>query len=176
MGQSWAYEGRRERPTYPWRGGRGECCGQCGEQPGRCRCHECRTEAKSLLAEDNGLVEKYQALAGDIGALTEATAGLDTAIGDATQVLKGARTAFIGGDCCVSLSVEVAADTPSSGFAVAVAVRDSEGDRLTWSKVEPAGTRYKVHEYVITTRPGAKLSVVASNCTARVRWCECFNC
>ena len=172
MGQSWAYDGRRERPFHPWRGGRRDCCGQCGGPLDRCHCHECRREAKFLLVEDTSdNTGKIINLQSDVAPLTAATDGLE-----ANTRTKGVGTDYIGGDCCVTLSVEVAANTTTSAFSAAVAVRDTEGDRLTWSKSEPAGTRYKVHEHVITTRPGAKLSVVANNCTVRVRWCECFSC
>ncbi len=61
-------------------------------------------------------------------------------------------------------------------FAVVVFVKDSEGTVLAWARTEPAGTPYRVHECIITTKPGATLTVVVLNCIARVRWCEVFSC
>ena len=57
---------------------------------------------------------------------------------------------------------------------VAVEVQDSAGSLLAWSKQFKEG--YHVKECIITTYPGAKLLVIASNAIARVRWCEIFSC
>jgi hypothetical protein len=55
-----------------------------------------------------------------------------------------------------------------------VNVVDSEGCTLTWQKVFQEG--YHVKESIITTYPGARLTVTVSNAVARVRWCEIFSC
>lgn len=88
----------------------------------------------------------------------------------------GTGTSFIGGGCCVTLAVEYAASTATAAFEVVVLVKDSEGTLLGWGRTEPAGTPYRIHECIITTKPGATLTVEAVNCTARVRWCEVFSC
>ena len=90
--------------------------------------------------------------------------------------LKITPEAFIGGGCCVSLSVEYAPQTPTTAFAVEIGVVDSEGTKMLWIRSEQPGAGYKVKEGIITTKPGAQLYVVVSNCTARVRWCEVFSC
>jgi hypothetical protein len=57
---------------------------------------------------------------------------------------------------------------------VTVEVRDSEGSLLVWRKQFKEG--YHVKECIITTYPGARLSVIVKNAIARVRWCEIFSC
>ena len=93
---------------------------------------------------------------------------------DATGL--GTGTSFVGGGCCVTLAVEYAPSVSTAMFVVLVLVTDSDGTALLWARAEPAGTGYRVHECIITTKPGATLRVEVLNCTARVRWCEVFSC
>jgi hypothetical protein len=93
--------------------------------------------------------------------------------------LTGPGQAIIGGGCCVQLSVEyMPAQQDVAGGSqtctVMVNVVDSEGCTLTWQKVFQEG--YHVKESIITTYPGARLTVTVSNAVARVRWCEIFSC
>lgn len=90
----------------------------------------------------------------------------------------GIANAFIGGGCCVHLSVEYMPDkplAPATG-AVAVLVADSDKTVMMWAKIVDADDGYRIQEDIITTHPGAKLTVVVFNVTARVRWCEVFSC
>lgn len=86
------------------------------------------------------------------------------------------KTAFIGGGCCVYLSIEYMPVNNSSQGHVEVLVTDSEGTNLTWHKEFGPGTTYRIKEGIITTKPGAMLSLSGDNVTARVRWCEVFSC
>ena len=127
-------------------------CHSCCHPRSRCMCgrRECRMEAKELLVNS-----------------------------DTIRVIEGKQAigeAFIGGGCCVHLSVEYMANLPTQESTIAVRVVDSEGTSLTWERVEPAGTPYKIKEGIITTKPGAKLKVSVNNATVRVRWCEVFSC
>lgn len=88
----------------------------------------------------------------------------------------GFGTAFIGGGCCVHLSVEYAASVSTAPFVVLVMVEDSEGTVLVWGRPEKAGTTYQVKEGIVATKPGAHLTAAVLNATARVRWCEIFSC
>lgn len=88
----------------------------------------------------------------------------------------GYATAFIGGGCCVHLSIEYSPSSPSSASAVAVLVQGSDDTSLAWLKVEQPGAGYQVKEGIIATHPGADLAVIVVNMTARVRWCEIFSC
>jgi hypothetical protein len=128
-------------------------CRRCGEPSGSCccGCRECRKEPKELL------VTPGAAVTGQEGA-------------------PATGSSFVGGSCCVSLSVEYAPTTPTTTFGVEVGIVDSEGTTMIWRRTEAAGTGYRIKECVITTKPGAKLAVIASNCTVRVRWCEVFSC
>lgn len=74
------------------------------------------------------------------------------------------------------LSIEYVPSTPTVTSLVAVIVDDSEGTIMAWGKQEKAGAGYQIKEGIITTKPGAELSVVVVNMTARVRWCEIFSC
>lgn len=88
----------------------------------------------------------------------------------------GLGSAFIGGSCCVHLSIEYVPSTPTVTSLVAVIVDDSEGTIMAWGKQEKAGAGYQIKEGIITTKPGAELGVLVVNMTARVRWCEIFSC
>lgn len=146
-------------------------CRRCGEPSGACccGCRECRKEAKELLftpgAPGDGKVDNAPSPGSTLSAVS-------TSIDRVPGLVQG----FIGGGCCVSLSVEYAPQTPTADFSVEVAVQDSEGTMMLWQRKETAGTGYRIKEGIITTKPGAKLLLLAQNCTARVRWCEVFSC
>ncbi len=160
-------------PFAPWHGmvppGH---CRQCGQPSASCccGCRECRREAKELLVAPGATAGTATGMLKslNIGTATDPLAAGNTVV--------GAGTAFIGGGCCVTLAVEYAASVATAAFAVLVGVKDSEGTVLIWARSEPAGTGYRVHECIVTTKPGATLTVEVSNCTARVRWCEVFSC
>lgn len=106
---------------------------------------------------------------------TAANAFPSTGLNQAAAQL-GIETAFIGGGCCVHLSVEYTPTSPTAAGAVAVVVVDSEGTAMAWIKVAQPGSGYQVKECIVTTKPGANLFVLTVNMTARVRWCEVFSC
>ncbi len=143
-------------------------CSRCGEPSAACccGCRECRKEAKELLVTPQS-AQKGTAVLGAV-----AGAGANDAPGQGAAKAE----AFIGGGCCVSLSVEYAPETPTGTFLVELIVRDSDGTTMAWARSEAAGAGYQVREGIITTKPGAKLLALALNCTARVRWCEVFSC
>lgn len=163
-------------------------CRRCGEASSACccGCRECRREAKELLAQPvagQGQTPGSAAGAagGQLDTMTKAMlARFQPGAGasaDALQVQNvGSATAFIGGGCCVSLSVEYAASVTTQAFIVVIEVTDSEGTVMLWGRQENAGTPYRVKEGVITTKPGATLNLITLNATARVRWCEIFSC
>jgi hypothetical protein len=148
------------------------CCSKCRQPAASCCCpRECRREPKELV------------VTGSDGRFNEPGVKDQTATTDDTYQFspsdlegEAAGKAFIGGSCCVSISVEVAPASPTAQCDVSVMARDSEGTILLWRKSEPAGAGYRVYEAVIMTKPGARLSAFAFNCTARVRWCEIFSC
>lgn len=176
-------------------------CPSCCHPKVKCVCgyRECRKEAKELLVQATLSRDDLQkdatreTLARMIaampipGALAQQTKGGDNteaaraaansvaAIAQAELKL-GLGTAFIGGGCCVHLSVEYTPSTPTANAIVAVLVQDSEGTSMAWFKTEKAGTGYQIKEGIITTKPGADLFVLVANMTARVRWCEIFSC
>jgi len=158
------------RRTNSWGAMQGACCPKCGQS--RCGC-ECRKEARFVLAANQQTGTRTQLPAGMAQFLKENLADSEIDISDTNGAF---ASDFIGGDCCVSLSVECAATTSTAAFLVLVYVIDSDGTVLLWGRVEKAGTTYRVHDCIITTKPGAKLFVAAINCTARVRWCEVFSC
>ena len=98
------------------------------------------------------------------------------------KIQQGIGQAIIGGGCCVELAIEYMPTPPvvsllTGGGAVSlvlVAVTDSEGAILMWSKL--VGPGYHVKEGIISTYPGALLHVHVINAIARVRWCEIFSC
>jgi hypothetical protein len=137
-----------------------------------CGCHPrppiryCRQEAKELLVQGDKANAAWEANPAD---QTHGT----------PPILKAQPSdqAIIGGGCCVQLSVEYMPANLSlqdQDCFVIVEVQDSEGSTLGWTKQFKEG--YHVKECIITTYPGAKLSVIVKNAIARVRWCEIFSC
>lgn len=164
-------------------------CHSCCHPRSHCMCghRQCRKEAKELVVRaDAESTDKPQAIDAT-PALSLIRARLDirpeaaaaaAAAAPVPEVLAGYSmgTAFIGGGCCVHLSIEYMADNPKKPAVVAVEIGDSEGTMMMWARTEPAGTPYQIKEGIMTTKPGAKLLVVVNNATARVRWCEIFSC
>jgi hypothetical protein len=112
------------------------------------------------------------------GLQTATVAGRETAVLEATAAALqvGLGTAFIGGGCCVHLSVEYMPTSPAAQSLIAVLVQDSDGTLLAWARTEKAGVGYQVKECIITTKPGATVTILVVNMTARLRWCEVFSC
>ena len=158
-------------------------CQSCCHPASKCCCHrECRKESREVLVEATtmrGDIGKDPALGAAIGRAAmfrgQQAGGLNQfEAAEATKV--GVGKGFIGGACCVYLSVEYAPQTPTTASLVAVLVDDSEGTVLAWGKSEQPGAGYRIQECIITTKPGADLTVMVVNATARVRWCEIFSC
>ncbi len=150
------------------------CCSKCRQPASSCCCpRECRREPKELVVTGSS----RNVIIHPVGS-NDQTATTDDTYQFSLNDLEGDRAgnAFIGGSCCVSISVEVAPASPTAQCDVSVMARDSEGTSLLWHKTEQAGGGYRIYEAVIMTKPGARLSAFAFNCTARVRWCEIFSC
>ncbi len=176
-------------------------CHSCGHPKAKCccGCRECRKEAKELLVKavdkigDLSKDARFRDAAARAAVMRPlATIAADTGEGNlnvpheigaggfaalaTAQLTAGMGTAFIGGGCCVHLSIEYAPSAPTAVSAVLILVDDSEGTVMAWGKQEKAGRGYQVKEAVIATRPGADVTVLVINMTARVRWCEVFSC
>lgn len=181
------YTGAPVMPFAPGHFGPG-MCRSCGKPSGDCccGCRECRKEARHLTVEAGAKGVRMEdlftmaaaqqrdptSLASNTGALAGNTAGTLASAGPTP----GLARAFIGGGCCVHLSIEYAPIVPTAAAVVGVLVSDSEGTVMLWGHTEPAGGHYEVKENIITTKPGATVLLVASNATARLRWCEIFSC
>jgi hypothetical protein len=165
-------------------------CSGCGHPRSSCccGCRECRKEARDLLveptntrakiAEDPSLVAASERMS----ILTPFAAAGNAAanpvsplpvIGREGQMGLGA--AFIGGGCCVHLSIEYTPAGTADG-GIVVLVQDSSDTELVWLKKVSAGLGYQIKEGIVTTKPGAHLAVLTVGATARVRWCEVFSC
>lgn len=182
------YSGSRVVPFAPHGHayGPGMCkrCG-CASADCRCGCRQCRKEAKELTytADPRGNV-RDSAVAGIAAAhlMSSATVGVAGAAATGATAAAAAAapaapaTAFVGGGCCVHISLEYAPITATAPSAVAILVRDTEGTVMLWEKINPPGTHYQVKECVVTTKPGATILLFAINATVRARWCEVFSC
>jgi hypothetical protein len=152
-------------------------CRSCGRPSDQCRCgcRECRKESKELAVQSNAAagqdVKMESVLAAAMRQPLQGIAGA----ADAAPA-PGFAKAFIGGGCCVHISVEYAPVTPTAVSIVAILVSDTDGTLLAWAKTEQPGGHYQVKESVITTKPGATVTLIAVNATARIRWCEVFSC
>ncbi|MEK6589202.1 MAG: hypothetical protein AABZ11_00840 [Nitrospinota bacterium] len=184
----------------------GSFCTSCCHPVSKCCCHrECIKETKELLVKpakkkaDTGILnliksrmvsfspieemEEKTDERGERAGTTIATniSALTTNL-EAGRVAWGMGDAIIGGGCCVHLSIEYMQNIDETSLVssnvisiVMVAVVDTEGTMLAWSKFKfPSG--YHIKEGIITTNPGAKLTIIALNAIARVRWCEIFSC
>jgi hypothetical protein len=166
-------------------------CHSCCHPVSKCCCHrECRKEARELLvqptltrgdlAKDPTLAATFARAAVFRGAQVQAGAGgpfgQPDAADQAAAPSVGVGRAFIGGACCVYLSIEYVPQTPTATSLALVLVDDNEGTLLAWGRNEQPGAGYCIKECIITTKPGADLAVAVMNMTARVRWCEIFSC
>jgi hypothetical protein len=197
--------GAQARPMYtgypagrPYgHGGQGHgFCAGCGHPRSACccGCRECRKEAKELLVEPTkttndvkndpnltGAVSRMSVLSAFSssmeggGAADEVTSSHLLSAAALREGRIGLGTAFIGGGCCVHLSVEYTPAGASDGI-VGVLVVDSSDTELAWIKKVSAGLGYQIKEGIVTTKPGAHLTALAVGATARVRWCEVFSC
>ena len=153
-------------------------CHSCAHPVTACTCshRECRKEAKELLvaaqAPGQDVDKGVQPSLGALFAAVGADAVRETADADVVR-RTGSDRAFIGGGCCVHLSIEYTAQDKQS--AVVVLVTDAENIVLAWGRhgMEPG---YYVKEGIISTNPGATLQLQVLNTIARVRWCEVFSC
>ncbi|HEX3754723.1 MAG TPA: hypothetical protein VHV26_06570 [Rhizomicrobium sp.] len=163
------YSGSHVLP-FPSRGHGPGTCRSCGQSSGDCRCgcRQCRKEAKELTytPEANTTTGRQTT-----GSLAGAELNSNAAAGKTTT-----PTAFIGGGCCVHISLEYAPSAATTQSIVGILVKDTEGTILAWEKTNPPGTHYQIKENVVTTKPGATIQLLASNATVRARWCEVFSC
>jgi hypothetical protein len=183
--------------------GHGFCAGCCHPRSACCCvCRECRKEARDLLVEPTtkrGDVKRDPTLAHAASRMSvlrafavsmeegrpqeeEEVAADERAVPSqwlTAEALRSGRlglgTAFIGGGCCVHLSIEYTPTGAADGI-VGVHVQDSYDTQLTWIKKAAAGLGYQIKEGIVTTKPGAHLTALAVGATARVRWCEVFSC
>ena len=180
--------------------GHGFCSGCCHPRSACCcGCRECRKESRELLLEPAMTpddVTKNPGLADAVARMSVLRAFSDTMEGRqgdeaeraaafaAPQFLTAAAlsagrlglgTAFIGGSCCVHLSIEYTPAGTADGI-VGVIVQDSQDTQLAWVKKVAAGLGYQIKECIVTTKPGANLAGLAVGATARIRWCEVFSC
>jgi hypothetical protein len=184
-------------PVYPGHMGHGFCHG-CGHPKSKCvcGCRECRKESKEVLVKADQQVGDIRGTAAfaqmmkthaaapiqmnlaTSGFATANAAGRDTVALDAAAAAlqAGIGTAFIGGGCCVHLSIEYMPTSPTAQSLVAVLVQDADGTLLAWGKTEQPGVGYQIKECIITTKPGATVTILVVNMTARLRWCEVFSC
>lgn len=178
---------------YPqFMGQHGPCPG-CGQPRHKCCCawRECRKEAKELVVG----VEDSASKARQIGTSDQidpnlakqmkeksvlmnfkSWAGAESLVEEGTTQPDDKAMAFIGGGCCVHLSVEYTPRVLTRAVVVAVAARDGDGTFLIWMKRDPAGAGYQVKEGIMMTKPGAAVSIEVTNAVARLRWCEIFSC
>lgn len=173
-------------------------CHSCCHPKTKCICgyRECRKEPKELLVkseqgrDDLQKTSAFRTMAQmsagspltmNLGATNFAAAAPGPLTHEssavAVQALQfGLGTAFIGGGCCVHLSVEYTPTSPAAQSMIVVLVRDSEGTLMAWGRTEKPGANYQIKECIVTTRPGATVVMLVVNMTARLRWCEVFSC
>ena len=191
--------GHHQHQHHHHQGG-GFCAGCCHPRSSCCCwCRECRKESKELLVEPTrgradlkeqpdlmaavARMSLFEPVARTLGGGEEdyqsvASESIPSHVMDASLFKLGKfgfGTAFIGGGCCVHLSIEYAPAGAADGL-VGVLVQDSQDTSLAWVKKVHAGLGYQIKEGIITTKPGAHLTALAVGATARVRWCEVFSC
>jgi hypothetical protein len=169
-------------------------CHQCCHPVAACCCGRphCRKEAKELVAvpgqpegDKTGVLAqhpKFMAFMTSSPAFENLEETKDTRqpAGERVQPERpatGSAFAFIGGGCCVHLSVEYMLLDPlaQTSGSVRVGVTDSHQTTLLWAKAVLPQSHYEIHEDILTTYAGAALMLVVRNAVARVRWCEVFS-
>ena len=80
------------------------------------------------------------------------------------------QQALVGGAGQVSLSLEYLVESGASSPSVSLNTT-SDGVNSTWSDDTPA-VGYHVYEGLLSVKPGTKVSINATDLTARLRWCE----
>lgn len=172
------FTGARAPSFAPHAGGHGQgVCKSCGCESADCccGCRQCRKEAKELTLTADAKAGGRGGAVGNLAASHLLQAGdVNAAGGNANPATP--VTAFIGGGCCVHISLEYAPIAATAQSIVAIIVRDTEGTVMIWEKADPPGTHYQVKENVVTTKPGATILLFAVNATVRARWCEVFSC
>lgn len=162
------------RPGHGYGPGTCKSCG-CDSASCCCGCRQCRKEAKEITFTGDARA-RGDNIGGSLAAAVLAQAGSANAAGDNPDGTPKPATAFVGGGCCVHISLEYAPITATAQSIVAILVRDTEGTVMLWEKISPPGTHYQVKENVVTTKPGATILLLAVNATVRARWCEVFSC
>ncbi len=89
----------------------------------------------------------------------------------------GADTAeaLVGGASTVHLSLEYLVDSGASAPSISVTAASSTGSTSTFTETPPA-TGYQVKRHFMNIEPGTKVTINATDATARLRWCESFCC
>jgi hypothetical protein len=110
-------------------------CHSCCHPTSKCCCHrECRKESRELLAQGDARGDfqrspNFSTFGGlAAGSPTSDLPGQPTP----AEPKGGTATAFIGGACCVYLSIEYVPQSPTAESSVAVLVVDGEGTKLGW--------------------------------------------
>src|SRR4051812_21308069 len=85
-----------------------------------------------------------------------------------------AAQAFVGGATPARLSLEYVVDDGASSPAIKVTTV-SAGTTSTWEETTPA-TGYQMKSDFLSVEPGTKVTLDATETTARLRWCETFCC
>ena len=85
-----------------------------------------------------------------------------------------AGQAMVGGISPSRLSLEYVVDDGAASPAIKVKTV-SAGSSATWEESTP-GTGYQVKSDFLTVDPGTKVTLDATETTARLRWCELFCC
>jgi hypothetical protein len=136
---------------------------------------ETKTAPSAAASGSLGLLRSMSVSKEELGDLKNDALNIKDTV-DLTAI--GAARAFIGGGCCVHLSIEYMPYNvlTSDTALVVVGVMDSDATFMTWGKVIEAKSGYQIKEDIITTFAGAKLVVIGYNMIARVRWCEVFSC
>jgi hypothetical protein len=82
--------------------------------------------------------------------------------------------ALVGGLSPARLSLEYVVDDGATSPTIKVTTV-SAGTSSTWEETSP-GTGYQMKSDFLTVDPGTKVTLEASETTARLRWCELFCC
>jgi hypothetical protein len=82
------------------------------------------------------------------------------------------NTKFIGGFHDVTLTLEYM----KTGASPSLKVTLTDGSETTIWEVTGIADGYKIKEDLTSVSPGTSVKVEATDCTARLRWCEVIAC
>jgi hypothetical protein len=84
------------------------------------------------------------------------------------------KQTFVGGLDVANLTLEWIKDPSAASASVTITVSSKDGDATQTLSTTSEG--YQIKDWVMSVKPGCQVKVAATDCGARIRWCETLSC